>query len=393
MQNPLSSLDEAVFRANPAYELRAFERLPDMFRQALGELGEDDDCYGMLLPAEPGALQPKAVDANTALLFYTLGEPSKMPRFVKSRFGGSSRQAFAKLVMDDVLEIESGDGFVSGAVAHDRLFEPREAQLGEGRVAALSRDALTYAQALPVDHAAALSLRLYCYNTAPASPGRRQRLGEPEAVAAFLGIDHGGAARALLARHWRPVSGDDEADGWFHWQAPDRGGFDAGQPTYKLYISPALDALPDALPLALNALAAEGVANFKFGRDLPGLLRPDKFVAYFSNFEALAAAADRLKTALAGCEAQGVPFTAGIDDHGLLSWGVDPPRRGAGAAWRANESYRLWTTNRLAAAMIAAKRAGDREPWRFAVQRLQMEGVDTRRWTPAQNLWRTAEEA
>jgi hypothetical protein len=77
-------------------------------------------------------------------------------------------------------------------------------------------------------------------------------------------------------------------------------------------------------------------------------------------------------------------------------------------------SWRLWLTNRLARALIAAvaapssalplpgvsgaaglagAAAGETmEPWRFAVERLRLEGVDTDSWTPGGSLWRRQEE-
>jgi hypothetical protein len=115
------------------------------------------------------------------------------------------------------------------------------------------------------------------------------------------------------------------------------------------------------------------------------LLRPDKLVAYYPSFERLAAAADAVAGRLAGTPAQGVPFTAEIAGGGLLSWGVDPPPEGS---WSGGESWRLWLTHRLATALLAGKQATGVEPWRFALERLRLEGVDTDSWTPGARLFR-----
>ena len=119
-----------------------------------------------------------------------------------------------------------------------------------------------------------------------------------------------------------------------------------------------------------------------------GLLRPDKLVAYCGTYEQLAELARELQSALAGCPAQGVPFTGIIDEAGLLSWGTDPPGERLSTAGMDRESWRLWVTNQLAVALIAA-RAAETEvsPARFAVERLSLEGVDTRTWTPMQTIW------
>ena len=63
-------------------------------------------------------------------------------------------------------------------------------------------------------------------------------------------------------------------------------------------------------------------------------------------------------------------------------------------SWMGRESWRLWLTNRLANALLTAKRtpasssASSLRPWQYALERLRLEGVDTSSWTPADRLWR-----
>ena len=105
------------------------------------------------------------------------------------------------------------------------------------------------------------------------------------------------------------------------------------------------------------------------------------------SFERLAEAARAVESRLGGVAAQGVPFTSEIAGDGLLSWGMDPPATERDA-WGGRESWRLWLTHRLARALLAARSAGEGiEPWRFALERLRLEGVDTGSWTPAASLW------
>jgi hypothetical protein len=87
-----------------------------------------------------------------------------------------------------------------------------------------------------------------------------------------------------------------------------------------------------------------------------------------------------------------VPFTAALDDDGLLSWGVDPPAAQHLLNWQPRESWRLWLTNRLANALLTARgtpapTAKPREPWEYALERLRLDGVDTDTWAPHDRLW------
>ena len=163
-----------------------------------------------------------------------------------------------------------------------------------------------------------------------------------------------------------------------------------GGPSYKLYVSPDCAFVHDAFSAALEVLSDLRAPCFKIGKDVHGLLRPDKMVAYFSSFEALEEAAGRLGRRLAGVAAHGVPFSAELAADGLLSWGIDPPRQQQTLPWQEHQSWRLWITNRLATALLAAKASPQRamEPWQFALERLRLEGVDITSWTPATTIWR-----
>jgi hypothetical protein len=125
---------------------------------------------------------------------------------------------------------------------------------------------------------------------------------------------------------------------------------------------------------------------FKIGKDLMGVLRSDKMIAYFSHREQAHEAADRILAQLKGCPSHGVPFTAQLGSP-LLSCGEDPPADRDVPPWLARQSWRLWVTNRLAVALAQALQQADDdpaaspEPWKFAVDRLSLEGVDTNTWT------------
>ena len=160
--------------------------------------------------------------------------------------------------------------------------------------------------------------------------------------------------------------------------------------TYKLYISPRGEPIREVLWAAADILREGGAYSFKIGaKEVSALLRPDKMVCYFLDFDALQETATRLQARLHGCPAQGVPFTAAWDEEGLLSWGMDPPGKPSLPLWNERQSWRLWVTSRLAAALQAAHSVPNAtlQPWQFALERLNMEGVDVRTWTPARTIW------
>lgn len=432
---------ERRLRANRAFELVLFDRLPAAERRALAGLTRDPEHYGVLRPRRASGLGLKAVDRETALLVLTLARPGPLPAYVRDRLGEAGAAAVvARLVADGVLEIEREPGrFVSGAAAvgeGDAPAAPVAGGIGAagwigaagdvargaagrfassggiagrglpagGRLAELSRAALRYGQELASIEGAAdpvrLSQRLYAFHGLPLTPGWRRALPGPAAVRSRLGIAEGGPLRRLLDRHWRELAAA-EGEPWLRWHpAVSRSAAPADVATFKLYVSLAPAALPEGFGRVLAGLAAVGPPAFKVGATAGGLLRPDKIVAYFVSFERLAEAASALAEGLAGAAAHGVPFTSEIAGGGLLSWGVDPPLgAGLGPAWGdGRTSWRLWLTDRLARALIAgvASAAGaagraaaeTMEPWRFAVERLRLEGIDTDSWTPGGGLWR-----
>jgi hypothetical protein len=387
----LRRIEGATFRANPDYELVLFDRLSPEQRGILDGLRKDPDFYGVLRPRGTPDLGIKSVCRDTALLYLTLREPGPLPDYVRGMLGERCNQEIAELVLDGVLEIEREGAFVTRADAYAMIYGDAPAAAEGGVIARLSREALRYAQDLEIDEALRLSARLYFYNRLPASPEWRRRLPSPEAVAAQLCLQPGGPAGLRLERDWSPVALEPPFDGWLIWKRRRRRVAPEGAPsTYKLYVSPRCEALREAFPATVEVASALKAPRFKVGKDVYGLLRPDKIVVYFERFEEVQEAADRLRQRLGGCPAHGVPFTAELAGEGLLSWGTDPPPERQTLDWQERESWRLWLTNRLATALLAARAARSRvvEPWQFALERVRLEGVDTQRWTPARSIWR-----
>jgi hypothetical protein len=383
----LNSILDGVLRSNPAYELVSFDRLSQDQQAILKDLACDPDFYGVLLPRAPGAHGIKSVCHDTARLVRTLADGGRLPCSVEQSLGQRSNQTVAKLVLDGVLEIERDGKFVCGPEAYPVIFASHSDIEPQSVLSRLSQAALQYGQALEIDDASCLSGRLYCYNRIPLTPYWARRLPSENAVFDFLGVST--LNRKGILKNWTLPERRDSSDCWLHWWS--RGHPSALPETYrgyKLYVSPQPDALSTAFGAVVEVLDYSAADSFKVGCDPIGILRPDKLVIYFRDFTTLEQTARELSIRLSGCPAQGTPFTAAFADDGLVSWGIDPLPEKAALRWQGPESWRLWVTNRLATALVLARKARWRgiEPWQFALERLRLDDVDALTWAPNPNF-------
>lgn len=370
-------MTEYRFRASPHYEFVRLDHLTAPERRALADAGEDPDTFGILRPRDP-SLGTKCVSRDTALLWLLLQRPDTLPAYALTPLGDRRDDFIRKLVFDGVLEVEAGGRTVSGPDALTVLCEPGDVDVVRGSLPVLSRRAIAYAAALNVPNAAVLSARLYAFNRVPLSPYWRRLLPNEEAVVRFSRL-----CDVAVPAHWVPV---DFTPGtpWMAWQSHNWNGADA-RAAYKLYVSPACADMREAIPAAAEAIFTSPAVYWKLGNDASGLLRPDKFVAYFSRFADLQETAASVLEKLRGCAAHGTPFTADLGGSGLLSWGVDP---NAQLGWFRGESWRGLICNRLAAALVLAQTAPAAQvlPEDFAMERLRLEGIDTYTWAASNHL-------
>jgi hypothetical protein len=263
------------------------------------------------------------------------------------------------------------------------LFDEDDARQAASLLAALSLRALEYADALEITDPLTLAMRLYTYNSVPASAQWRRRIANESAVRKYLGLNSN-AILATSSAGWDAVPEGHRSGSWIAWLR--RGAaIDASRPTYKLYISPSIMDLRNVFHLASGVLATSAAFHWKVGADVYGLLRPDKFVAHFHDYSALQSTATQLSEKLKGCAVQGVPFTAQIGAGGLLSWGVDPAMNDRSIPWLERESWRGRICMRLGSALAAAKLAASSSvsTVRFALDRLRLDCIDTATWMPS----------
>lgn len=351
----LKSVSKGYFQINQEYDLQPISERSIGLLQSQGQ----SQFSAVIRSKHTGV--GKMVCSQTANLLMLLQEQEMISEdFLASK---DLEVVLARFVLDDILRIHWNGQFMGGPSAWVALFE---GEIPEPKRNCLSIAALRYAQALRLGDTLQLSRRMYAYNCAPVTCFWRKRIPDCEAVLRFIG---GNSAKRQLAH----------SHGWLAWQVKNWQ-WQQDKPLYKLYLSPQIIALEECWQKALPVFHASNAVALKIGADAYGLLRPDKIVAHFECQEALMETADELEKSLDGFPAQGVPFTAALDKAGLLSWGADLPSTN-------QESWRSWITYRLANAIIAASQVNlPIEPWQYAMERLQLDGVNTRDWMPTQML-------
>ena len=391
-----NELREGTFRANPDYEFALLDQLSAEEQQPLSALRGDANFYGLIRPRLATGLTTKAASREIAELFRILQEPGPLPQFILSEL--DSELTIRRLVLDGILQLAQGSESICGpAVCDEDALTPTEE--GARLLARLSLQAINHAASIVSAGATELSDRLYRYNTVPLTPQWLRRIPDGPALEQYLQIQVGGRCRRILDKDWTRVSPQSkrkaeqkaEPNPWLSWdsrtvpaQKPDSVG-------YKLYLSPLATHLREAFRVSIPAITAAGAHHFKIGSNVRGVLRPDKMVAYFPDRSALEEAAHRIAKELSGCPAQGVPFTTELDAGALLSWASDPPMEADVPAWLQKQSWRQWICYRLGSALAVAKR--EKSPampaWRFALERVRLEGVDVSTWIPTSTSWQS----
>ncbi len=373
----------SVFRSNREYKLVPYGNLTKGQRKTLSDLCQSMDFHSVLFPVNNQNLSIKAICRKTAIIFEKLQQPGLLPdQFITSH--NESESIIEKLVLDSILEIELNGSFISGPSAF-QYFTINNEKTSKNIISKLSINALKYAQELDLMDSSLLSLRLYNYNRCPLNPWDCQAIEREQHLFGDKEVLYG----KWNTDKWTKIDiAPKYQDYWVVWKLLNHHK-EINDRVYKLYISLPLNTLLEIFGKIMNVLAETNVISIKVGTTLGNLLRSDKFMAYFNNTKDLRLASEKLERVLKGVKAQGVPFTAQIAKNGVLSWGVDPPSDNN----RSDQSWRSWITIQLSNALITAKRVKNLniEPWEYALNRLQLEGVDTDTWIPSKNIWNNNE--
>jgi hypothetical protein len=361
----LVDLGEARLRLAPSWIVVPLDHLPPRER---ARAMRHADAFGVLKPVR-GDGAPRIVDADAALLAYSLQSPGALPR----RFDEVQATLVRGLILDGILELETDRGFVSGHEAEIWLGEAGDLGAAATATSEVSLAALFDAEASG-EEVPGLAHRLYRFGRAARTPERAaayDRAGWSD----YVGLGPDGA----WPGDWSPLAAELGGRGWRQWYS---GRAAANAVTCKLYLALAPEDLAEGLPPAVECLAEAGALSFKVGSDLGQLLRPDRVVAYFAAEDRLFEAAARIEARLSGMDARPVPFTAALDAAGLASWGRDPPRGGDVSSWR------LEVAHVLAEALARARGIGLRRGAAvgFALRRARAEGLDVSTWTPPAEL-------
>ncbi|MFF2287221.1 hypothetical protein [Peribacillus butanolivorans] len=385
----LKNIELTVFRSNPNYGVAMLEQLPPQIKQLFPHLENEQNHYAILYPLNSFQLDLKSICKNTELLFYSLQQPSILPSSLKLMFGDNLPESIAKMVLDGILEIQNNGSFISGTAAYPLLYESIFEEEMDSLIPRLSIDALKYADSLEGADYNTLISRMYFYNRIPNSPEWKKIYPSSDSVLKTLGLEEGESFQSRFDQKWSYHKQKPIQSGWLSFSAKKKQASQTkNQSKFKLYISPFPEPrlIQEVFQATTDVLGDMDVQNFKIGQDVIGLLRPDKMVAYFSNFEDCEEAALRIRQKINGTPAHGVPFTADFSNDGLLSWGMDPPTNTL--QW-GRSSWRLWIVSQLATSLLETKlyRATNVKPWKYALERLQTIGIDPSTWVPPHHLF------
>lgn len=376
------------YRLNPAYQLIRLSEAPRAVRDLVDRVGPEGDLVALLVPRRADTLPIKALSDDAARVLQGFHRPLT---HASSRGGatGDLEAFLRKQLLDGVLEAEVGGRFVSGI---DALAESARSEENGRRTAIqrLSERAIRLALDSGIQDVGELTGRLYFYNRIPDSRRWRARFPDEPALLAFLGLTLDGAwdgmPRGIEPMPTPSASRKDSSAFWRQWLNSKAPPILKSGATHKVYVSPGVDAMPQALRSVLESMPGSGASSTKIGRDVRGLLRPDKIVVYFAALADARRYGARISRQLDGQPCQGVPFSCQVGGTAMVSLGVDPPKLPQADDDR-SASWRVWVAERLARAVLQARSSSQADPVRAVLAAAAASGIDPKRWLPNAENW------
>ena len=375
------------FRQGRRFKLVEWNQLHPSQKQLLSGLYDEAEVYGLFEPInQTQALTYKVAYREVAMLFLHLQHFEKLPHYFIAAGTHNITGTLIRLVLDEIIEIESETGYMAGAMAVPVIYgeDIFEENYLPDHLSKLSVSAMYYAWMLWETNLQSVAAKLYAYNSLPWDGPMKARFNKTNTVEAFLFSRITEEEQKILDEHWN-LNSIIQRRSWLSWSKksikedlPLSSTF-----TCKLYISSLIYDLPEVFKRFIPVISSSSAFSFKIGDSIEGLLRPDKMVAYFYTKESLLNTAALLEESLGSYPPQGVPFTMQLDKSGLLSYGEDPPQSEVlksidGGSWRAS------LTDQIALAMNQAR--SDKLDWqqsiRFIHAMLQTTGVNSHTWAP-----------
>jgi hypothetical protein len=390
---------DKIFRFNSQFTLTPFSELSEEHQKRFADFMSDDRFYGVLIADKIAKLTIKAVNRDLADFLARLRQPQRIADVLKEFPSDNSQdreQFIIQLVLDGVLEVQSNGEFISGVEAVNRVLLGSTHSSGfksiespTNTIHRASERSLYFAFISPCSHPRDISFILYNYNRIPLCRQWCQRIPHEEAFRVFLDLDSDDSWPGMpnwvnpqpirTDEHGRPDAFD------LHWRSWKLKGRKKSRdiPSYKVYFSPAPEALPAVFREVREAAAHSDAHAMKLGRNLPGILRPDKFIVYFPSYAPARDFARDLSAQLTPYPAHGTPFSYQVSDEtALVTMGVDPPPR-----FGEKLSWRFYIANKLALAIQGIRRTNASDPREYIHSYMHLMGVDSSLWRPINDNW------
>lgn len=382
-------LAEYEFRTLPKLKLVPYNRLSREAHSDYSSFNLSEEGFGLALYDSVDRSIALDIDENTALLLYVLKDEGYLPGFALNAEDVQSESRIFDLVLAGVLEVKKGGVYLSGPAGIDALLASgdqnrRECSSGkrilsdircsEHSLVDLSIRAIKSVIESDQVDLVAISNHLYRANSIPHSAKLKRQYHNGEIN-----------LKNLVSNEKWQVS--DMLPGW-HYYTPSTRSVVA-ESRAKLYVSPLPRDMPTVVRCLSRHLTRYPGVSFKIGSGLSGLLRSDKFVAYFPSKEMLLEATKTIKTDIEHLPSQGVPFTAECTQNGLLSWGIDPLFKESDDSLE-RKSWRQWIVETIATSIQTLNggysHLAIEDKLETVLGKLSVEGVDPGTFKP-KTVW------